>query len=84
MGAAHILLSKSSSQGVSLDAVGRNQLAPYATDTNVTISGTDDVMLAAAEVRALAKVLRELVTNAAKHGALSNLLPLAPWPDVGL
>jgi two-component sensor histidine kinase len=71
MGAAHILLSKSSSQSVSLDAVVRNQLAPYATDTNVTISGTDDVMLAAVEVRALARVLHELVTNAAKHGALS-------------
>src|SRR5262245_8338633 len=70
MAAAHMLLSKSGWQSVGLDAVVRNQLAPYATDTNVTISGTD-VMLAAAEVRAIARVLHELVTNAAKYGALS-------------
>jgi PAS domain S-box-containing protein len=70
MAAAHTLLSKSGWQSVGLDALVRNQLAPYATDTNVTISGTD-VMLVAAEIQAVARVLHELVTNAAKHGALS-------------
>jgi len=70
MAAAHILLSKSGWASVGLDALVRNQLAPYATDTNVTISGTD-IMLTAAEVQAVARVLHELVTNAAKHGALS-------------
>jgi PAS domain S-box-containing protein len=70
MAAAHTLLSKSGWQSVGLDALVRNQLAPYATDTNVTISGTD-VMLIAAEIQAVARVLHELVTNAAKHGALS-------------
>jgi PAS domain S-box-containing protein len=70
MAAAHTLLSKSGWQSVGLDALVRNQLAPYATDTNITISGTD-VMLTAAETQAVAKVLHELVTNAAKHGALS-------------
>jgi PAS domain S-box-containing protein len=70
MAAAHTLLSKSGWQNVGLDALVRNQLAPYATDTNVTISGTD-IMLTAAEAQAVAKVLHELVTNAAKHGALS-------------
>jgi PAS domain S-box-containing protein len=70
MAAAHTLLSKSGWQSVGLDALVRNQLAPYVTDTNVTISGTD-IMLTAAEVQAVAKVLHELVTNAAKHGALS-------------
>jgi PAS domain S-box-containing protein len=70
MSAAHILLSKSGWQSVGLDALVRNQLAPYATDTNITISGTD-IMLTAAEVQAVARVLHELVTNAAKHGALS-------------
>ena len=70
MAAAHTLLSKSGWQSVRLDALVRNQLAPYATDTNITISGTD-IMLTAAEIQAVAKVLHELVTNAAKHGALS-------------
>ncbi len=70
MAAAHTLLSKSGWQSVGLDALVHNQLAPYATDTNVTISGTD-VMLIAAEIQAVARVLHELVTNAAKHGALS-------------
>jgi PAS domain S-box-containing protein len=70
MAAAHTLLSKSGWESVGLDALVRNQLAPYATDTNVTISGTD-IMLAAAEIQAIARVLHELVTNAAKHGALS-------------
>jgi len=71
MAAAHTLLSKSGWQSVGLDALVRNQLAPYATDTNVTIRGTD-VMLIAAEIQAVARVLHELVTNAAKHGALST------------
>jgi PAS domain S-box-containing protein len=70
MAAAHTLLSKSGWASVGLDALIRNQLAPYATDTNITISGTD-IMLTAAEVQAVARVLHELVTNAAKHGALS-------------
>jgi PAS domain S-box-containing protein len=70
MAAAHTLLSKSGWQSVGLDALVRNQLAPYATDTNLTISGTD-VMLPAAEVQAVARVLHELATNAAKYGALS-------------
>jgi len=70
MAAAHILLSKSGWQSVGLDALVRHQLAPYATDTNIAISGTD-IMLPAAEVQAVAKVLHELTTNAAKYGALS-------------
>jgi PAS domain S-box-containing protein len=70
MAAAHRLLSKSGWQSVGLDALVRNQLAPYAVGANVTISGTD-IALPSAEVQALARVLHELATNAAKYGALS-------------
>jgi PAS domain S-box-containing protein len=70
MATAHSLLSESHWQGVALAALVRSQLAPYATDANVTTSGTD-IILAATEIQAVAMVLHELVTNAAKHGALS-------------
>ena len=70
MAAAHTLLSKSGWQNVGLDTLVRNQLAPYATGTNVTISGTD-VVVNSAETQAVARVLHELATNAAKYGALS-------------
>jgi two-component sensor histidine kinase len=71
MAAAHTLLSNSSWHSVALDNLVRTELAPYATDTNVKITGTD-VMLSSAETQALAKVLHELTTNAAKYGALST------------
>jgi two-component sensor histidine kinase len=71
MAAAHTLLSECSWHGVALDNLVLTELAPYATDTNVKITGTD-VMLSSAETQALAKVLHELATNAAKYGALSS------------
>jgi len=71
MAAAHTLLSHSGWQSVGLSSLVQSQLAPYTMDSNVTITGTD-VMLKAAEIEALALVLHELVTNAAKYGALSN------------
>jgi len=70
MAAADTLLSQSGWQRVGVDALVRSQLAPYATDTNITISGTD-VTLATAEIQALTRVLHELATNAAKYGAFS-------------
>jgi len=70
MAAAHTLLSESRWQSVGLDALVHIELAPYMTDTNVKIRGTD-VMLTSAETQALGKVLHELATNAAKYGALS-------------
>src|SRR5215469_800099 len=70
MAAAHSLLSQNRWQDVGLGALVGKQLAPYATDSNVTIKG-EDVMLGAAEIQAMAMVLHELVTNAAKYGSLS-------------
>lgn len=71
MAAAHGLLSESSWRAVGLDTLVRTELAPYATSTNVKISGAD-VMLNSAETQAFAMVLHELATNAAKYGALST------------
>jgi two-component sensor histidine kinase len=71
MAAAHSVLSQSSWYGAGVTDLVRQQLAPYTTDANTTISGSD-VMLTAAQSQALAIVLHELVTNAAKYGALSS------------
>jgi two-component sensor histidine kinase len=70
MAVAHTLLSKSGWHSVRLDALVRNQLAPYMTGANITIGGPD-ALLASAEIKALSQVLHELATNAAKYGALS-------------
>ena len=71
MSAAHSLLSKGRWQGVGVADLIRDQLAPYATRANVTIQG-QNIILAAGATQALAMVVHELATNAAKFGALSR------------
>jgi len=70
MAAAHTLLSETGWRGSNLAALVRSQLAPYATNANVTIVGTD-IRLGAPATQALAMALHELVTNAVKYGSLS-------------
>jgi PAS domain S-box-containing protein len=66
----HELLSRSHWRGVPLADIIRRELEPYAT-TNTDIGGPG-VMLKADATQAVAKVMHELTTNAAKYGAFSN------------
>jgi PAS domain S-box-containing protein len=72
MSNTHTLLSRSRWQGVSLVELVGSELAPCSAAGNTIIEGPD-VLIAADAVQPLAMVIHELVTNAAKYGALSNL-----------
>jgi PAS domain S-box-containing protein len=71
MATTHELLSFGRWQGVSLAELIRRELAPYAAQDNTEISGPY-VVLKSEAGQAMAMVLHELTTNAAKYGALST------------
>jgi PAS domain S-box-containing protein len=71
MATVHELLSTRRWRGMPMAELLQREFAAYASTNNTEIDGPE-VMLSSEAGQAMAMVIHELVTNAAKHGALST------------
>ena len=68
---AHTLLSQNCWRGAEVAELVRSQLSPCATEANAIVEGPR-ITVSVETAQVLAMALHELVTNAAKYGALSS------------